>query len=252
MSSRALVDPGTIPPSQDINLVRVYVWEWPVRFAHWLIAVTIVLNAVTGIYIGHPFLIVPGPANRHFVMGTARTIHLYFGILFALAVLFRIYWMFAGNRFAKWDKFLPVHRHRREGIRPTLKFYLFALRKPPGFVGHNPLAGSTYTLVFLLYFVMIATGLALYQPASPVRSPFHVFSFFVPLFGGLQGARWIHHAVMWLLLGFAVHHVYSAVLMSQVEANATLESIFSGYKFVPREDVIYSGYCFLDPKDDDA
>jgi Ni/Fe-hydrogenase 1 B-type cytochrome subunit len=39
---------------------------------------------------------------------------------------------------------------------------------------------------------------------------------------------------MWLLLGFAVHHVYSAVLMSTVEANATMESIFSGYKFVRR------------------
>jgi hypothetical protein len=40
------------------------------------------------------------------------------------------------------------------------------------------------------------------------------------------------------------------MLMSQVEQNATIESIFSGYKFVPREDVIYSGYRFLDPKDD--
>jgi hypothetical protein len=29
--------------------------------------------------------------------------------------------------------------------------------------------------------------------------------------------------------------------MSQVEANATMESIFSGYKFVPREDVLEPG-----------
>jgi Ni/Fe-hydrogenase 1 B-type cytochrome subunit len=69
-----------------------------------------------------------------------------------------------------------------------------------------------------------------------------------PLVGGLYVARWIHHAVMWLLLGFAVHHVYSAVLMSTVEANATMESIFSGYKFVPREDLEYSGYRFIDRK----
>jgi hypothetical protein len=50
---------------------------------------------------------------------------------------------------------------------------------------------------------------------------------------------------MWLLLGFAVHHVYSAVLMSQVEQHATMESIVSGYKFVPREDLVHSGYRFL-------
>jgi hypothetical protein len=29
-----------------------------------------------------------------------------------------------------------------------------------------------------------------------------------------------------------VHHVYSGVLMSQIEQNATVEAIFSGYKFI--------------------
>jgi Ni/Fe-hydrogenase 1 B-type cytochrome subunit len=53
---------------------------------------------------------------------------------------------------------------------------------------------------------------------------------------------------MWLLLGFAVHHVYSSVLMSTVEKNATLESIFTGYKFVPREDLELSEYRFIDRK----
>jgi hypothetical protein len=36
--------------------------------------------------------------------------------------------------------------------------------------------------------------------------------------------------------------------MSTVEANATVESIFSGYKFVPREDLEFSGYRFIDRK----
>ena len=251
MSSAALTAPGSTPPLQDVNLVRVYVWEWPVRLTHWVIATSLAVLSVTGIYIGHPFLIAAGPAGQNFVMGTVRVIHLYFGIAFALAVVVRIYWMLVGNRFAKWDKFIPVHRRRRRGIWPTIKFYAFRLRKPPGFVGHNPVAGMTYTLVFALYLVMVGTGLVLYQASAPVGSPFRLFSFLVPLFGGFQSARWIHHVVMWLLLGFAVHHVYSALLMSQVEQNATMESIFSGYKFVPREDVIYSGYRFLDPKDAD-
>jgi Ni,Fe-hydrogenase I cytochrome b subunit len=37
---------------------------------------------------------------------------------------------------------------------------------------------------------------------------------------------------MWLLLGFFVHHVASAVLMSVVERKGTVESIFSGVKFI--------------------
>ncbi len=227
------------------DIVRVYVWEAPVRITHWLIALSIAVLSVTGIYIGHPFITVSGPAREHFVMGWAKVIHGYTAYVFIAAVVARLIWMFTGNRYAHWDKFVPVHASRRRGIWPTLKFYLFALRKPPGFVGHNPVAGATYTLIFCLYFVAIATGLAMRGPSADVGSPLRWFASLAPLFGGLQTARWIHHVVMWLLLGFTVHHVYSGVLMSTIEANATMESIFSGYKFVPREDLEFSGYRFV-------
>ena len=245
-----LVDPGSVPPPADTDLVRVYVWEWPVRLAHWLIVISIFFLSWTGIYIGHPFLIAPGEARFQFVMGWAKTIHSYFAIVFAMAVLVRVIWMFSGNRFSSWNKFIPVDRRRRRAMAPVLKYYLFALRKPPGFVGHNPLAGLTYTVVFFLYFLMIGTGIALRVVSADLHSPLRIFSFLLPLLGGPQSARWIHHIGMWLLWGFAVHHVYSAILMSQVEANATIESIFSGYKFVRRDDVIYSGYRFLAKKDE--
>jgi Ni/Fe-hydrogenase 1 B-type cytochrome subunit len=154
--------------------------------------------------------------------------------------------MFLGNRYSTWDKFIPVARRQRAGLIPTLRFYLFLLRKPPGFVGHNPLAGMAYVLVFGLYLIAITTGLALYATSVHVDSPLRIFTSLAPLFGGLQTARWIHHATMWLLLGFAVHHVYSSLLMSQVEQNATVESIFSGYKFVSKEDLVHSGYRFTE------
>lgn len=230
------------------DIVRVYVWEAPVRITHGLIAVSIVVLSVTGFYIGRPFLVVPGPAGQSFVMGWMKVIHGYTAYVFILSVLVRIIWMFTGNKYAHWDKFIPVHRSRRHGFWPTVKFYLFALRKPPGFVGHNPVAGVTYTLVFGLYFVAIATGLMLRGVSADPGSFLRWFTSLSSLVGGLYVARWIHHAVMWLLLGFAVHHVYSAVLMSTVEANATVESIFSGYKFVPEEDLQYSGYRFIDRK----
>lgn len=230
------------------EIVRVYVWEAPVRITHWLIALTIVILSATGLYIGYPFITVSGRAGEHFVMGWAKIIHAYAAYLFITAVIIRMIWMFTGNRYAHWDKFIPVRALRRRGLLPTIKFYLFALRKPPGFVGHNPLAGLTYTLVFGLYFVAIVTGLVLRGTDADVSSPLRWFASYAPLLGGLQFARWIHHVVMWLLLGFAVHHVYSSVLMSTIEANATVESIFSGYKFVPRADLQYSGYRFLNRK----
>jgi Ni/Fe-hydrogenase 1 B-type cytochrome subunit len=244
MSDVALAVP--MPSSSD--LVRVYVWELPVRIAHWTIALSIVVLAATGIYIGHPFITVSGLAREHFVMGWAKTIHFYTAYVFIAAVLARVIWMFTGNKYSHWDKFVPVHESRRRGLWPTLKFYLFALRKPPGFVGHNPLAGLTYTLVFGLYFLMIATGLMLHGANAEPGSLLRWIATWAPLLGGLQAVRWIHHVVMWLLLGFVVHHVYSAVLMSTIEANATVESIFSGYKFVRREDLQYSGYRFINRK----
>lgn len=232
---------GEMPKAE---LARVYVWELPVRIAHWVIAGSIVVLSVTGMYMGKPMdLIAPGHRTM-FVMGWTRAIHFYAAIAFVLGIVTRIAWMFLGNRYSHWDKFLPVTRVRRKGILPTLRFYLFALQKPPGFVGHNPLAGMTYSLVFVLYFIQIATGFALYSSIASVHSPMRVFGFLLPLYGGLQTARFIHHIIMWLLLGFAVHHVYSSILMSTVDATGTVESIFSGHKFVPPEDMVYSGYRF--------
>jgi Ni/Fe-hydrogenase 1 B-type cytochrome subunit len=80
---------------------------------------------------------------------------------------------------------------------------------------------------------MIASGFALYS-VSAHGSYMKMWDFLLPVFGGPQGARWIHHIVMWLLVGFVVHHVFSALLTSRVEKNGTLDSIFSGFKFLRR------------------
>jgi len=226
------------------DLFRVYVWEAPVRLAHWVIVLSMLVLVPTGIYIGNPFIEVSGQARDVFVMGTVKAIHLYAAIAFAAAVIMRLIWMLTGNQAARWDKFIPWPRRRRQGLIPTLRFYLFALRKPPGFVGHNPLAGLTYAVVFLLYVTMIMTGMAMWSASRPTSWAGH-FTWLIPLVGGLQAAHWIHHIAMWLLVGFVAHHIYSAAMMSVIEQNATMESMFSGYKFVPREDLLYSGYRFV-------
>ena len=144
-------------------------------------------------------------------MGTVRAIHLYTAIVFTLAVLVRIYWMFAGNRYARLAEFIPLSRRRLRSLWETFLYYSFLRRHPDVYQGHNALAGATYGLVFAIYLVMIATGLALYTVYAPVNSPFQVFRLLVPFFYGLQMARLIHHIGMWVVLIFAVVHIYSAV-----------------------------------------
>lgn len=219
------------------EVVPVYVWDLVVRWTHWLIVLSIVVLAVTGFLIGNPLIVVTGRAGDHYLMATVRAVHSFSAIVFTLAVLSRLLWMLIGPRVARWHQFLPVPKQRRRGIWPTVKFYLFMRRQPPAFIGHNPVAGATYTLVFGLYLVMIVTGFAMYSGAAAFDSPMRWFSFLAPLVGGTAVARWIHHVVMWLLLGFAVHHVYSGILVSIVERNGTMESIFSGWKWFRRDEV---------------
>ncbi len=227
-----IAGPGAAPSGSD----RLYVWDVLVRVLHWVIALSIVLLASTGIYLGHPFLIVPGEAGRHFVMGTVKVIHFYVAIAFTLAVLARIVWMFLGSKNARWTSFIPTTRKRWADFIGTLKFYLFIHKTPPECEGHNPLAGAAYTAIFGLYLVMILTGLGLYAADATVGTLVHHLTFLLAPFGGPQSARWVHHVVMWLLLGFTVHHVYSAVLVSLVEKNGTVDSIFSGYKWFRRRE----------------
>ena len=208
---------------------RIYIWELPVRVIHWVLFFAIIILSVTGFFIAHPFISVPGPAKQHFVMGTVRAVHLYTAIFFSVAVLVRFYWFFAGNRYARLREFIPFFRMR--GFWRTFQYYCFLKPHPEVYPGHDALAASTYGLIFLLYLVLIATGLALYTPIASITSPFQVFDFLGPLFGGLQIARLIHHICMYVIWLFAVVHIYSVVLWSTIEDSGEIDSIFNGHKF---------------------
>ncbi len=212
-----------------VALERVYVWELPVRLVHCLLFFSILILAATGYYIGDPFF--SGPL----VMARVREVHLYTSIVFTLCVLVRVYWAFAGNRYARWSELIPISARRVRSLWKSTLFYTFLRHEPDEYVGHNGLAGLTYAIIFGVYFVMIATGLALYQVYVPVGSPLRVFAFLIPIFGGLQIARLIHHVGMWVILVFMVVHLYFVVLYSAIERMGIFDSMLSGFKFVPRK-----------------
>jgi len=225
-----------VSANPKVTLERVYVWQLPVRLTHWLLFFSILILSATGYYIGHPFIAVPGPATDHFVMGTMRAIHLYTAIVFTLATLVRIYWFFAGNRYSRLADFIPVSRRRLRSLGRTFLYYTFIRHDPDDYAGHNALAASSYIGIFALYILMILTGLVLYSVNTSVGSPLRVFEFAAPWFGGLQIARLIHHIGMWIILIFAIVHVYFVLLSSIIEHIGTFDSIFSGYKFMPRQE----------------
>ncbi|HEV2229395.1 MAG TPA: Ni/Fe-hydrogenase, b-type cytochrome subunit [Steroidobacteraceae bacterium] len=222
---------SAVPAAAGAGLEREYVWELPVRLAHWLLFFSILVLAATGYYIGHPFISVPGEARAHFVMGSMRSVHLYASVVFTLSALVRVYWAFAGNAYARWSELVPVSRQRWRSFRQAFLFYTFLSGRSVEYPGHNALAGLTYAGIFAVYFVMMASGFALYTVYASPSSPMQLFGFLIPLFDGLQVARLIHHIGMWVIIVFAVAHVYFPVLYSIIERNGVFDSIFSGYKF---------------------
>lgn len=217
----------TTPPR-----VTVRVWELPVRITHWVIFLSVIVLSVTGFYIGNPFIATGSEPG--FVMGVMRSIHSIAAWVMIAAVVARIIWAFSGNRWARWDQFIPVSGGRRANAGHMLKYYLFLRRDPIGEVGHNALAGATYLVVYLMFLVQIGTGLALKGLDDP-GGTLSTLTGWVFGLGSIGAVRLTHHLIMWLTWGFVVHHVYSAVLIDIEEKNGLLSSIFSGRKEVERD-----------------
>ena len=207
----------------------VYVWELPVRLTHWINVAAILVLSLTGYYIANPLIGTHGPATDQFLMGAIRFVHIATAIVFTVSVLFRLYWAFAGNRYARWSQFLPVRRGRNRALLRMVGYYTFVRKAPPAEVGHNPLAGITYVGLYILFAVQIATGFALYS------QPFHggfwpaAFGWIIVTFGA-QPVRLVHDLVMWLIIAFTIHHVYSAVLIDIEERSGLVSSIVTGSK----------------------
>ena len=214
----------------EMELVRTYVWEAPVRIAHWLIFFSFATLSFTGLFIHRPFLLPTGQAP--FLMATVRFIHVIAGFVLIGAFALRVYWFFKGNFWARWSSYIPIHRQQWTGMGTMAEFYAF-LRFDPGHrAGHNPLAALTYFIIYLLILVEILTGLALYSRVlgNPVLTQFIGW---LPQLIDPQYLREIHYFLMFVLFSFLIFHVYASILVSIEEQNGLLDSIFSGWKFVP-------------------
>lgn len=208
---------------------RVYAWEFPVRFTHWINVLCIILLSVTGLYIGNPF--VHAVSSKEYIMGWMRYLHFIAAYTFLMSMIIRLYWAFLGNRYASWRVWFPFTSKQWNDLMDAVKFYLFISKKPPYAVGHTALAGLTYLFVFALFLFQIVSGFALYS----VNHGGAIWT----LLGGwltgimyLQTIRMLHHLTMYLIFAFVLAHVYIGWYLDLKERNGLMGSIFGGYKFV--------------------
>jgi Ni/Fe-hydrogenase 1 B-type cytochrome subunit len=218
--------------SENKSVVKryVYVWEGPVRITHWINFFAIIILSVTGWYIHDPFVAAPDKYHAPFIMGNMRYIHYLTGIIFAISVIIRIYWLFVGNKYASWHSFLnPLNKKDRKTLISYVKYYMFLEKNPPHTLGHNPVALLAYIAVFGLFILQIITGLALWAQINPDSTLYTLTGWIFSIVSN-QWVRFFHYLVMFLMGGFFINHVYSAVLFDFKTQSGEISSIFAGWK----------------------
>ena len=219
----------------------VYLWHWPIRFMHWSAAVSIVVLFITGFYIGRPYFMASGPGTS-FGLQWFRLAHfIAAGVLVATAIV-RAYWLIAGNRFERLAALFPFRRRDWKNLVRMMKFYLFIHpSRAPRYLGHNPLQQIFYTITYVMAGVMTVTGFALFAQSNPDGVMAQTFGRLVPLLGGMQMVRVIHHVSAWFFPMFVVFHVYLTVRADLLERSGTMSSMVSGGRFVPVEEEYVDG-----------
>jgi len=220
---------------ENTSIRRVYVWQLPVRFYHWLNALAVLALAITGYIIGKPLAIVnAAEASYSYWFGTVRFIHFLAAFLFFFNFVFRIYWGFVGNTFARWQNFLPFRKAQiREAVDVLKVDILQSATKPIDSIGHNAVAGFTYFLTFLAFLFQCVTGFGMYAAMSRALLP-QALAWIVPLMGGDFAVRQWHHMMMWFFILFSIIHVYLVFYHDYVEGRGILSSMAGGWKFVEK------------------
>jgi Ni/Fe-hydrogenase 1 B-type cytochrome subunit len=216
---------------------RRYVWQWPIRLSHWINALCIVVLFATGEYIAHPQLAPAGEAYKHFVMGRMREIHFAFAFVFLISFLWRIYWFWMGNNYARSGfPFIWRTAWWRDLTRQA-RAYL-SLQRGHVHLGHNALAGLSYTIFVIgLGWLQILTGLALYSETNPGGFWDRLVGWVLPLFGGSYRTHLWHHMFSWLFLVFAIVHLYVVLFDSDQYKNGLMSSMVDGFKFYEEGDL---------------
>ena len=213
---------------------KVYVWEFPVRFTHWINALCLLTLSVTGFYIASPFIY--AQSSTEYIMGWMRFVHFVSAYTFLMSIIIRLYWSRAGNKYACICSWVPLSGKKIGDLLEDLKVYLLISKRAKSHVGHSALGGLTYLFMLGVFIFEIVSGFALY-------SVNHTGAIWTLLGGWLTGIMYLqtirlwHHLFMYVIIAFTLVHVYISQFCETLEETGLITSIFTGYKFIPEKDL---------------
>lgn len=226
------------------------VWDANVRWFHWINVICVLGLIAVGVAILNDRAL--GVSNDGKVL--LKTVHVYFGYVFAMNLALRLAWAFIGGKYTRWRELLPGGR----GYAAALRRYVSALRRGehPQYLGHNPLGRIAVSLMMLLLLTQAVTGLVLagtdlFLPpfgswvAEAVAAPGVDPGTLVPYAPGLYDQEayasmraWrapfvrIHGYAFYALVVLAALHI-AAVVVTEVRGGGNLISaMFTGKKIL--------------------
>lgn len=211
-----------------------YIYEAPVRIWHWITAVSIVVLAVTGYFIGTPLPSQPGEATFVYVMGWMRLIHFSAAYVFTIALLFRIYWGMIGNSHSREIFYLPLTRRSwYYDLIGEIRWFTMIDKKCHKFMGHNPVAHVAMFGYFWLSVFMIISGFALYGEGMGTESwVYKSFGWVISLAGGNTLAlHYWHRLGMWFVVTFVILHMYAAIREDIMSRQTVISTMVSGWRW---------------------
>lgn len=207
-----------------------YLFSPFLRIFHWIMVLAIVTLFVTGLLITKPVTVMGfEPTYTAMSMDWIRNIHFLAAFLFCAAFILRIY----GFIVNKGDRLFPrvwEGHFYSETIDVALHYMLLKPTHAPFL--RNPLARASYAGLYSMVLVEILTGFAMYFMTRPSGIGGMLFGWVNVLLGGEMTTHWVHHIVAWLIIVFAIGHVYMVLRADLMEAEGEASSMFSGVKFL--------------------
>ena len=228
------IDPITFEIRSDGRPPKsIYVWDVPVRIWHWLMAICMVILIASGLLIGDPITFGSPETWTVYGFGYVRLVHYIAAMIFTALFIGRVYWLIPGNRYARMIFFPPLWSLKWwKGVITQAGYYLFLVKNPPEYAGHNPLAQLAMFAMFVLGSIgVIITGFALYAQAWGWDTGWMwFFGWVFDVLGDSQCVRTVHHVLTYVFLLFCVAHCYMAIREDVMGGVTTLSSMGCGLR----------------------
>jgi len=210
------------------------------RWQHWIRAISIFALIATGLYIANPFITYANvsPEPTRFTQAYIREWHVIFGFAMIGAVLYKTFYFF----FFREGKYERASIKDAFNIKLALQqvgYYLLISKHPHTKGVYNPLQFWAYFTLYIFFYGIMITGLALYAEVyhNGLGGALYPFAKWVEsLFGGLAYVRLWHHLFMWGIIIIVFVHIYMAIYNAVFGKNGSMDAIFSGMKWEKEEE----------------